>query len=116
MEGREEGGRGERQGLRQAGRQRQSEKFNKYCLFVTSSILGMMLGTGHTDVCECCFCPEGVLRIEREQTCKRSAPKRGYCPQRGQWGTFWKGFKAGEIFELGLKYNNFSRLQGFKYF
>lgn len=37
--------------------------------------------------------------------------------QRGQWGTLRKGFKAEEIFELGLKPNNdISRPLRFKYF
>lgn len=102
--------------VRKAGRQRQSEKFNKYYLLMTSSTPGMTLGTGHTDVHTCCFCPEEVHRIEREQTRNHLALKRGaHNVQRGQWGTFRKGFQAEQIFELVLKYNNnFSRPRGFK--
>lgn len=66
--------------VRKAGRQRQSGKFNKYYLLMTSSTPGMTLGTGQTDVHKCCFCPEEVHRIEREQTHNHLALKGG-CTQ-----------------------------------
>lgn len=84
---------------------------------MASSTPGMALGTGHTDLHKCCFCPAGIHRIEREQTHNHLALKKGaHSVQGGQWGTFGKGFKAEQIFELGLQYNNnFSRPQGFTF-